>query len=74
MQIRIFHGLTATATLLGVATSLQNINYGAFTETATYSVAKQLGSFTSYGLNVTFLQVPNSTTATQSFSMVAMIF
>lgn len=41
--------------------TLQNVNYGAFTQTATYSVANQLGFFGAYGLNVTFLQVPNST-------------
>ncbi|KIW27819.1 uncharacterized protein PV07_07522 [Cladophialophora immunda] len=40
---------------------LQPINYGAFTQTATYSVANQLGFFQAYGLNVTYLQVPNST-------------
>ncbi|KAK4909039.1 hypothetical protein LTR49_022138 [Elasticomyces elasticus] len=50
--------LAAGATLAG---ALQNVNYGAFTETATYSIANQLGFFTAYGLNVTFLQVPNST-------------
>jgi len=33
----------------------------AFTQTATYSIANQLGFFTAYGLNVTYLQVPNST-------------
>ncbi len=43
------------------ATQLLPINYGAFTQTATYSVANQLGFFEAYGLNVTYLQVPNST-------------
>ena len=43
------------------STSLLPVNYGAFTQTATYSVANQLGFFTAYGLNVTYLQVPNST-------------
>ena len=41
--------------------ALQQVNYGAFTPTATYSVANQLGFFTAYGLNVTYLQIPNST-------------
>lgn len=52
-----------TTTSLEVAESakLQNVNYGAFTQTATYSVANQLGFFKAYGLNVTYLQVPNST-------------
>lgn len=50
--------LAAGATL---AAALQQVNYGAFTQTATYSIANQLGFFTAYGLNVTFLQVPNST-------------
>lgn len=40
---------------------LQNVNFGAFTQTATYSIANQLGFFTAYGINVTYLQVPNST-------------
>ena len=59
--------LAAAATLavarpqVGARAALQNVNYGAFTQTATYSVANQLGFFTDYGLNVTFLQVPNST-------------
>jgi ABC-type nitrate/sulfonate/bicarbonate transport system substrate-binding protein len=43
------------------STKLQNVNYGAFTQTATYSVANQLGFFKAYGLNITYLQVPNST-------------
>ena len=37
------------------------VNYGAFTQTASYSIANQLGYFTDAGLNVTYLQVPNST-------------
>ena len=49
--------LTAEAT----SATLQKINYGAFTQTATYSVANQLGFFKAYSLNVTYLQVPNST-------------
>lgn len=43
--------------------SLQNVNYGAFVPPATFSIANQLGYFTAYGLNVTYLQVPNSTYA-----------
>ena len=39
---------------------LAPLNYGAFTQTATYSIANQLGFFTANGLNVTFLQIPNS--------------
>jgi ABC-type nitrate/sulfonate/bicarbonate transport system substrate-binding protein len=39
------------------------VNYGSFLQTATYSLANQLGLFTAYGLNVTFVQVPNSTFA-----------
>ena len=38
-------------------------NYGAFTQTATYSIANQLGFFTAYGINVNYKQVPNSTFA-----------
>lgn len=40
--------------------ALTPLNYGAFTQTATYSIANQLGFFTANGLNVTFLQIPNS--------------
>ncbi|KAK5119640.1 hypothetical protein LTR85_007469 [Meristemomyces frigidus] len=43
------------------ASGLDDIDYGAFTQTATYSVASQLGFFAANGLNVTYLQVPNST-------------
>lgn len=43
--------------------ALDSFQYGAFTQTATYSIANQLGFFTSYGLNVTYQQVPNSTYA-----------
>ncbi|PQE07750.1 pe_pgrs family protein [Rutstroemia sp. NJR-2017a BVV2] len=42
-----------------------SINYGAFTQTATYSIAQELGFFSAYGLNVTYQQVPNSTYAEQ---------
>jgi len=39
------------------------LTYGAFTQTATYSIANQLGFFTAYGLEVAYQQVPNSTYA-----------
>jgi len=45
---------------LCTVSSLDQVNYGAFTQTATYSVANQLGIFGDYGLNVTYLQIPNS--------------
>ena len=70
MQVLLLCGLLAGATYVsasprkitsGNGAALQNINYGAFTQTATYSVANQLGFFTAYSLNVTFLQIPNST-------------
>jgi len=41
--------------------ALTPVNYGAFTQTATYSLANQLDVFTANGLNVTYLQIPNST-------------
>lgn len=41
--------------------SLIPVDYGAFTQTATYSIANQLGFFTANGLHVTYLQIPNST-------------
>lgn len=53
--------LAVLCTCVSAALCLDHVNYGAFTETATYSIAKQLGIFKSYGLNVTYLQVPNST-------------
>ena len=40
---------------------LQLIKYGAFIKTAVYSIAQEYGLFTAYGVNVTYLQVPNST-------------
>lgn len=46
---------------LPCAHCIDHINLGAFTQTATYSVANQLGFFQAYGLNVTYLQIPNST-------------
>lgn len=49
------------AAAYSTSTKLQNVNYGAFTQTATYSIANKLGYFKAYGLNVTYLQVPNST-------------
>lgn len=42
---------------------LDLVRYGSFTQTATYSIANQLGFFTAYGLNVTYIQTPNSTYA-----------
>lgn len=44
------------------APALSPLNYGAFTQTATYSIANQLGFFKANGLNVTYLQIPNSPT------------
>ena len=41
---------------------LQTLSYGAFTQTATYSIANQLGYFTGAGLNVTYVQISSSTT------------
>ncbi|KAF2094984.1 hypothetical protein NA57DRAFT_80149 [Rhizodiscina lignyota] len=43
--------------------ALETVVFGAFTQTATYSVANQLGLFTEAGLNVIFEAVPNSTYA-----------
>lgn len=64
MQVQLLASLVAAA-FFSVAScapaELQKLNYGAFTQTATYSVANQLGFFKAYGLNVTYLQVPNST-------------
>ncbi|RDW63713.1 hypothetical protein BP6252_11258 [Coleophoma cylindrospora] len=43
--------------------ALDTLNYGAFTQTATYSIANQLGFFTAYELEVIYQQIPNSTFA-----------
>ena len=43
--------------------ALDELRYAAFAQTATYSIASQLGIFAHYGLNVTYLQIPNSTYA-----------
>ena len=63
--MRLLSIFTASLTLTTAASKhpshLENINYGAFTQTANYSIANQLGFFTAYGINVTYLQVPNST-------------
>lgn len=48
---------------IAAAHALDTVNYGAFTQTATYSIANQLGFFTAYGLDVVYDQVPNSTYA-----------
>lgn len=42
---------------------LDLVRYGSFTQTATYSIANQLGFFTAYGLDVQYLQTSNSTYA-----------
>lgn len=47
---RLYHGTEWQYFLKGL--------YGAFTQTATYSVANQLGFFTAYGLNVTLPPSP----------------
>ncbi|RFU24699.1 hypothetical protein B7463_g11636, partial [Scytalidium lignicola] len=41
--------------------ALDVVKYGAFTVTATYSIANQLGFFKAYNLDVIYEQVPNST-------------
>ncbi|KAL7965077.1 hypothetical protein HDV63DRAFT_398152 [Trichoderma sp. SZMC 28014] len=51
------------ASLVACSQALDTVQYGAFTVTATYSVANQLGFFTKNGLNVVYSQVPNSTAA-----------
>lgn len=56
----LFH-LMLCASMANAAADL--FNYGAFTQTATYSIATQLGFFTAYNLNVVYHQVPNSTAA-----------
>lgn len=55
-----------TAILIGItplASALDAVKYGAFTQTATYSIANQLGLFEEVNLNVTYFQIPNSTFA-----------
>lgn len=54
---------TPILVLATAVAALQNVQYGAFLPTATYSVANQLGFFTANGLNVTFNQVASSTDA-----------
>ena len=46
-----------------VVSAADVFNYGAFTQTATYSIANQLGFFAAHHLNVVYHQVPNSTAA-----------
>lgn len=52
--LNVFQSTTAAAP------TLSPFNYGAFTQTATYSIANQLGFFTANGLNVIYLQIPSS--------------
>lgn len=67
--VQLLRTITIAASLLvGLSASrgsdtrpLVPVNYGAFTQTASYSIANQLGYFTAAGLNVTYLQIPNST-------------
>lgn len=49
------------AITLPAVIGLDAVSYGAFTQTATYSIANQLGIFEANGLDVTYLQIPNST-------------
>lgn len=55
-----FFGLVLCAAFVSAA---DVFNYGAFTQTATYSIANQLGFFAAYDLDVVYHQVPNSTAA-----------
>jgi ABC-type nitrate/sulfonate/bicarbonate transport system substrate-binding protein len=48
---------------VAVVSAADVFNYGAFTQTATYSIANQLGFFAAYDLDVIYHQVPNSTAA-----------
>lgn len=60
------HKLLSTIVLVYVtrtAFSLDSVSYGAFTQTASYSIANQLGLFQQVDLDVTYLQIPNSTFA-----------
>jgi len=43
--------------------ALQPVNFGSFIHSATYSIAQEMGFFTANNLSVTYLQVPNSTSA-----------
>lgn len=71
MQVPILYSALAAAAALVAASpqdttspaqpTVRQVNYGAFTQTATFAVANQLGFLAAYGLNVTFLQIPNST-------------
>lgn len=45
--------------------ALDNITFGNFAHSATFSVAQELGFFTHYNLNVIYAQIPNSTFAFQ---------
>ena len=46
-----------------VVSAADVFSYGAFTQTATYSIANLLGFFVAYDLDVVYHQVPNSTAA-----------
>lgn len=46
-----------------VEAALQPVNFGSFIRSATFSVAEEMGFFTENNLNVSYLQIPNSTFA-----------
>lgn len=53
--------LSALTSVAGLATALDELRLGSFVKTATYSVALEQGFFAHQGLEVTYLQIPNST-------------
>ncbi|KAI1839980.1 hypothetical protein JX266_013809 [Neoarthrinium moseri] len=57
------HFRAAFVYLVPAVHCLDAVNYGAFTQTAAFSIANQLKIFERIGLNVTYLQIPNSTFA-----------
>ncbi|KAH8800450.1 hypothetical protein F5884DRAFT_863167 [Xylogone sp. PMI_703] len=58
-----FHGIGSRFTEIITVHALDLLKYGAFTVTATYSIANQLGFFKAYSLDVIYEQVSNSTYA-----------
>jgi ABC-type nitrate/sulfonate/bicarbonate transport system substrate-binding protein len=55
--------LLRLVTCVAIVNAANLFNHGAFTQTATYSIANQLGFFAAYDLDVVYHQVPNSTAA-----------
>lgn len=68
MQISYFPALFAALFFPYVVNALDNITFGNFAHSATDCVARELGFYAHYDLNVIYAQIPNSTFAFQQLA------